>query len=680
MRTSILLLLLMSFIFKGDDAIAQDTIPRGYLTNMPEYYQEYLQHDIPGDLVENYAQQFAYSKFNHTFYHKIYYSQPLLEDYIRSILKRLLPKKEEITELEIYITKSTKFNAFTISDGSIFVNIAALAKMSTEAELAFLLAHEYAHYALEHGILSYKKKYVKEDKKKRKERKKQEKKSRKERRKNPGLSDIDKYYSFSQKNEMASDSLALVLGTAAGYDARAIDLLLQKLIFLQKKSFLRFNESYNSDLLFPTSHPIGEDRVLKLKSVTTSNDGGSLNILGEERFEKVKKLAEYEFLKLLDEDFDLHQAITFPLKKYLLSGEDIYLPTLVRSIRKLMMLLPEIKDKGFMITHFNNYEERFGKDENILHHLHLEYPDSNEVAKMESKNAIDLEKVPFYTYKEAFNYFTKKAIAAGFAEPHLDVALYYGVKSSKGRGSLKRYLSNSDNLYHEYATLLKKGKLLENMEGRDKVLLIGGISNFEFKKKKLKTQRIKDYKDRNILLAGLRNKYLDDSLHYKVYNYIDFYQNSPLGPHLRTLERLVFSGRSDLLLTYDPRLYYAFRKANVNSLEYMSILHLNYKNQFWRILSGMIPPYTLSTTLALLTRSVAYASHINAMRYYGCYVYNEEVYGKTYSDLKRGKMSTERAVKKMYKMHREQKTFLREWYLFNWWHVANVKDRTEWRY
>lgn len=636
---------------------AQDTIPQKYLDDLPSYYQEYLTHSIPENLKENYAQQNAFSKFNLTFYHKIYYNQPALVDYTRAILKQLLPQNEAINTLEIFITKSTSFNAFTIGDGAIFVNIAALAQMTSEAEFAFLLAHEYAHFALKHNELRYKKTNEKKKNKK------------------LNVKELEAINTFSQNNEMASDSMAMKLATSAGYDARAMDLLIQKLIFLQKMQILRFNESYSSHLVFPTSHPIGEERLLKLKSLSPENDRGSLYIIGEERFEKIKQLAEYEFLKLLDEDFDLHQAISFPLKKYLLTGNDIYLPTLTRSIRKLMLLMPGIEDKGFMITHYQNYTERFGKKENILHYLHLEYPDTNEILKMKAKNAIDLDRVPFYTYEEAFDYFTKKSIDAGYAEPFLDIALYYGNRSTKGRVALTTYLENPDNLYHEYALLLKKDELLEDMEGRDKVILLGGLPYYEYKKGNIVIDRIKTHDSRNDILASVRNKYTDDSLHYKIYNYVDYYQESPLSPHLRTIEKLVFSGKSDMLLRYDPRLYYAFKKANINSLEYMSIQHLKNKAPVGRLVFGMIPPFIFATGINLLFKDPRYFQHINSYMYYACFVHKEEVLGKTFTDLKGGRMNEKRAAKQLYKMQRHQKTFYRKWGL-----IFKLKDRTEWRY
>jgi hypothetical protein len=96
------LLLFVFFYFALGDIRSQDTIPKQYLNDLPSYHRDYLKHDIPENLIESYANQNAYAKFNLTFYHKVYYNQPLLENYIRSILKKLVPENKEIGELEIY--------------------------------------------------------------------------------------------------------------------------------------------------------------------------------------------------------------------------------------------------------------------------------------------------------------------------------------------------------------------------------------------------------------------------------------------------------------------------------------------------------------------------------------------------------------------------------------------------
>ena len=130
-----------------------DPIPKKLLEAFPETYRSLLQHDIDEKYLENYALDNANGKYNLTYFHNAYYDQPVLVSYVRSILDKLDPGKTD--KLDVFITRSTAFNAFTIVDGSVFVNISALAEMSSEAELAFLLGHEYAHYLEGHARKGY---------------------------------------------------------------------------------------------------------------------------------------------------------------------------------------------------------------------------------------------------------------------------------------------------------------------------------------------------------------------------------------------------------------------------------------------------------------------------------------------------------------------------------------------
>ena len=202
---------------------------------------------------------------------------------------------------------------------------------------------------------------------------------------------------------------------------------------------------------------------------------------GKERFENIKRFAEFEFLKLLDESFDIHTMITFPLKKFLITGDDVYLPTLVRGIRKALLVVPELKKEGFMTTHFQQRETMFKKRENLIHHLYYEFPDSAEINIMHQTAAINFKKVPFYSFDQAFKYFINRAVKAGYEEPLLDKVLHYGVKSAPGRTALNQYLKNKNNLYYDYAEALKYGKVNENLEKGEDVVLLGGFHKTVFK-------------------------------------------------------------------------------------------------------------------------------------------------------------------------------------------------------
>lgn len=79
-----------------------------------------------------------------------------INEYIDKIIDHLLiPFPQLRKEVRCYVIKSTDVNAFAYSKGIILVNLGLIAQISNESELAFILAHEIAHYAEQH---SYQKK------------------------------------------------------------------------------------------------------------------------------------------------------------------------------------------------------------------------------------------------------------------------------------------------------------------------------------------------------------------------------------------------------------------------------------------------------------------------------------------------------------------------------------------
>lgn len=623
----ILLLIALSQTVFGQ----QVPIPIKYLESLPDYYQNYLKADVNKKYLANFAEDNAFSKFNYTFYNKIYYDQPLLVAYIRSILVKLEPNSTLANSLDIYITRSTEFNAFTIADGSIFVNIAALAEMSSEAELAYLMGHEYGHFKLEHvkkGYLQSRKNGVKVS-------------SRKARHTSE----------FSQNNELDADSLGFVMANLGGYDSRAMDLLMQRLIFLQKQGVLITSKSYNEHDVLPTTHPVGEKRMDQIKLMKVLNDHGSLYPNGEERFNYIKKLAEFEYLKLLDESFDIHSMISFPLKKYLLTGDEVYLPTLVRGIRKALLLNPILKTEGFLTTHFANREERFSKKENILNHLYYEFPDSADVKLMQLKSVINLETIPFYSFEQAFKFFSEKAIAAGFQEPLLDKALYYGIKSAAGGNALDSYLKNPNNLYYDYANKLKSKKIIESLKGGDDVILLAGFHKHVLKRNWVYNNSVEEFKNRQVFLTEMRERYHDHELKYKIYNYEDFVQSNQFGVHLHTIEMLLYGGYSSKILEFDPRLYYAFKSANISSVEYLNMNTYQIpRRKFAFVLYS--PPLTLYTLYYVVTHPLSFAENINYSECYRLLTNDKEWVGQINTNIQRWHMSRKRAERSLCRLDR----------------------------
>ena len=79
-----------------------------------------------------------------------------LNKYVNKIAGYLLKDDEELrSEINIYILKSPKFNAFVTGNGTIFINIGLLAKIQSESQLAFVMAHEIVHFIQNHTYDAY---------------------------------------------------------------------------------------------------------------------------------------------------------------------------------------------------------------------------------------------------------------------------------------------------------------------------------------------------------------------------------------------------------------------------------------------------------------------------------------------------------------------------------------------
>ncbi|WP_300662633.1 M48 family metallopeptidase [Fluviicola sp.] len=81
--------------------------------------------------------------------------------YLQDLASKLLKDDPELLkELRFYTIKSNETNAFSTAPGIIFVTTGLISQLSSEAQLAFVLAHEIAHYEKKHvheEYLNYKK-------------------------------------------------------------------------------------------------------------------------------------------------------------------------------------------------------------------------------------------------------------------------------------------------------------------------------------------------------------------------------------------------------------------------------------------------------------------------------------------------------------------------------------------
>ncbi len=74
-------------------------------------------------------------------------------DYIKSVAAKIINATPELKGLDVRIVFSRDFapNAFSIGDGTIAFNAGLFVYLNNEAEMAFVLCHELAHYYLDHN-------------------------------------------------------------------------------------------------------------------------------------------------------------------------------------------------------------------------------------------------------------------------------------------------------------------------------------------------------------------------------------------------------------------------------------------------------------------------------------------------------------------------------------------------
>lgn len=236
--------------------------------------------------------------------------------------------------LRFYLLRSTDFNAFSTQSGIIFVTTGLLARIENEAQLAYILCHEAAHFAHNHNYNAYR--FRSERALKAKEKKKK--------RQNPEMSLTE----YSRQHELQADSTGIELYRKSPYSTGALDRVFTVMLY----SYLPFAEIpfdttyFNSgayrlpDRLFPVkkaalsaeedvpdtgrTHPnILKRREAVRRIIGTPAQDGLLNPCGKGLFEQMQKTARYECAHLYLEEGETEEAFyaAYLLEKVYGGGE-----------------------------------------------------------------------------------------------------------------------------------------------------------------------------------------------------------------------------------------------------------------------------------------------------------------------------------------------------------------------
>ncbi|MDB4089103.1 M48 family metallopeptidase [Flavobacteriales bacterium] len=262
-----------------------------------------------------------------------------MTNYVKSVTDNLLTrsKNESLKKyISVFVIKVEEVNAFAMQDGSIFITVGLLAQVENEAELAFVIAHEIAHFEKRHGVEIFNEK-LKSDKNLRR-----------------GASNINselkRLSNYSKSSEFEADKEGYKMYVDAGYNPEMGLMMLEVLkyshlpfdnLIFDKKYFNKSNykiplDHYKSakstdDISENTverrlaSHPNINQRIDRLDSLF-SPEGNSVNyFLDKSKFNYINTKARFEnlylgligkkFVRVIYESYLLEK--TYPNNKYL---------------------------------------------------------------------------------------------------------------------------------------------------------------------------------------------------------------------------------------------------------------------------------------------------------------------------------------------------------------------------
>jgi hypothetical protein len=309
-------------------------------------------------------------------------------EYINAVADKVLSNRPELRgKLRFYLYRSPEANAFCVSDGIIGISSGLLANLNSEAELAFVLAHEASHMALNHSYDSY-----------------LDQLERKQLDDNLSSDEIAEYYiERSQKQELESDSLAWIILKESPYILEGAPNAL-KVLFesyhpfgrdkiegnplviktnyglpADKTRFFENEISNNFNYLDEGhSHPNIELRLTKLAFFLSDESElklGKAFLLGEEKFKEVKAINQVEtvYLELMSANYAYALYNAYCLEKQYPNNEflqrvkvrALYALALAKARQKMYRCSPSPGDVVgpaqdlFYILRHSNREELF---------------------------------------------------------------------------------------------------------------------------------------------------------------------------------------------------------------------------------------------------------------------------------------------------------------------------------
>lgn len=231
----------------------------------------------------------------------VVYGDPISR-YVEEIVDRLLKDDADLrAKLRIYTIKSNAANAFSTDQGILFVTTGLVAQVSSEAQLAYILAHEISHYTHKHVIEGFDWKMNK---------------------RNHDFQ-VDKLSNYSKDKEFEADRSGLSLYNKAGYPLASVfetfDVLMYSYLPFDEvevpKNYFTSSQMFIPENLFPTekypikaeedyddslsTHPNIKKRKEAIEAAVGefASWGESNYYFSENRFLEIRNIARFESIR-----------------------------------------------------------------------------------------------------------------------------------------------------------------------------------------------------------------------------------------------------------------------------------------------------------------------------------------------------------------------------------------------
>ena len=296
----------------------------------------------------------------------VIYGDPITQ-YLNRIVDHILKDQPELREeIRVYTVKNTSFNAYATDNGILFVNIGLIAQLETEAQLAFILSHEIAHYVERHVKNRHMEK-IKFDKQSRYLY-------------GDDLDDkVEELLGYTKEQELEADEKGyLDFFKSTGYSQEAPVELIDVMMY----SYLPFDEipfdhtvmtpegmNIHPDLLLQdtkgitavedyddekSTHPNLKTRRAELVKLTKNEKGGDDFIISEKEFKDSQNLARYEMTRSFLVEVSPYQAIYNAFLLQLKDQDDqflrrsivqsVYTASVYKNYYKIDKIIPDVDD------------------------------------------------------------------------------------------------------------------------------------------------------------------------------------------------------------------------------------------------------------------------------------------------------------------------------------------------